>query len=77
MEVEDMADLPGFADVQAAADRGARSLISAEVLGGRLTLSERIEVEDSDGRPVLTLPSFRCGQPGVPTRFANRVSVAS
>jgi hypothetical protein len=37
------------------ARRGARSIIAAEVLHGRLSLDERIVVEDSDRHTVLVL----------------------
>ena len=53
---EEGVDLPDAAAVQAQAIRGARSIIAAEVLEGRLTLTDRIEVQDDAGRVVLTLP---------------------
>ncbi len=38
-----------------AALKGARSILSAEVSEGRIDLRGRIEVQDADGAPVLTL----------------------
>ena len=49
-------ELDGEAEVYAEALRGARSLIAGAVLDGRLSLVERIEVEDESGKSVLTLP---------------------
>lgn len=34
----------------------ARSLIASDVLDGILDLSARIEVEDSQGNPIVTVP---------------------
>lgn len=48
-----------LADVRAAraeAVKAARELICEQVQEGRLDLRHRIEVEDEDRRPVLTLP---------------------
>jgi hypothetical protein len=48
-----------LADVSAArtaAIQAARDLMCDQVRAGRLKLSHRIEVEDEDRRPVLTLP---------------------
>lgn len=49
-------ELDGEAEVYAEALRGARSLIASAVLEGRLSLAERIEVEDEAGKPILRLP---------------------
>lgn len=38
------------------ATAAARSLIANDVLDGILDLSARIEVEDGDGKPVVTVP---------------------
>jgi hypothetical protein len=38
------------------ATAAARSLIASDILDGILDLSARIEVEDSEGRPVVTVP---------------------
>ena len=56
--------LPDLAAARAEALRGARSLIAADVLEGRLNLIDRIEVEDEDGRLVLTLPFVAAVEPG-------------
>lgn len=34
----------------------ARSLIASDVLDGILDLSARIEIEDGDGNPIVTVP---------------------
>ena len=57
----DVSDLTGtqcddLEAVRLRAYRAAREIIAHEVLGGRLPLGERIEVEDEDQRPVFTLP---------------------
>ena len=47
-----------LADVEAArvaALADARSMLSAEVMDGRLDLGGRIEIEDADHNPVLTV----------------------
>ena len=49
-------ELPDVATARKTAVEAARSLIAEQVLGGRLCLRCRIEVEDEDRRPVLTLP---------------------
>jgi hypothetical protein len=54
-EDEEGIDLPDRAAAYQQALRGARSLIAAEVLEGRLPRAERIEVEDSDGLTILVL----------------------
>jgi hypothetical protein len=38
------------------ATAAARSLIASDVLDGILDLNARIDVEDSDGKPVVTVP---------------------
>lgn len=43
------------AAVQSAAE-AARSLLASDVLDGVLDLSARIEIEDADRNPVLTVP---------------------
>ena len=62
---DDGMELP---DAEAAREQaliGARGILAAEVLEGRLPLDDRIEVEDEHGRLVLSL-SFReaVGLPG-------------
>lgn len=47
--------LPGVDAARAVAIRSARELICADLREGRLTLSHRIEVEDEERRPVLSL----------------------
>ncbi|HEX8213849.1 MAG TPA: hypothetical protein VF582_00080 [Allosphingosinicella sp.] len=49
-------DLPDLDTVRAHAVVGARSLICEVVSKGHINLRHRIEVEDEDRRPVLTLP---------------------
>ncbi|HEV2866811.1 MAG TPA: hypothetical protein VGX37_09860 [Allosphingosinicella sp.] len=49
-------ELPDVAAAREEALRGARELICDQVRNGRLNLRHRIEVEDEDRRPVLTLP---------------------
>ena len=53
---DDGMDLPDVETARQQALLGARSLICEEVAKGHLNLSYRIEVEDENGRPVLTLP---------------------
>lgn len=48
-------ELPDAAAARDVAVTGARSLISAEVLEGRLDLRGRIEVTDGDGRLILAV----------------------
>ncbi|MDP8912544.1 MAG: hypothetical protein M3N39_03075 [Pseudomonadota bacterium] len=55
-EDEEGRELPDLAAVRRAAIEGARSLIADQVLKGRLCLRCRIEVEDENRCPVLTLP---------------------
>ena len=53
---DDGMDLPDVDAARQEALVGARSLICEEVSKGRVNLRHRIEVEDEDRRPVLTLP---------------------
>lgn len=52
---EEGLDLSSARDARFQAIRGARSLISAEVLEGRLDLGGQIEVTDEDNDEVLTI----------------------
>lgn len=49
-------ELPDVATARETAIQAARSVIAEEVMIGRVPLKHRIEVEDEDRRPVLTLP---------------------
>ena len=49
-------NLPDDAAARAEAIKAVRELICEQVRDGRINLSYRIEVEDEDRRPVLTLP---------------------
>lgn len=49
-------ELADVAAARAEAMRGARELICEQVREGRLNLRHRIEIEDEDRRPVVTLP---------------------
>ena len=49
-------ELPDVAAARAAALEGARAILGSELAEGHLDLSHRIEVEDAQRRPVLTLP---------------------
>ena len=49
-------DLPGVAAAHEEAHRAARAILCREMKAGRINLSHRIEVEDAEHRPVLTLP---------------------
>jgi hypothetical protein len=49
-------ELRDVAAARAEAIRAAREIICDQVREGRINLSHRIEVEDEDRRPVLTLP---------------------
>ena len=42
-------ELAGQASIETAALKEARSIISEDALGGRITLAERIDVEDATG----------------------------
>ena len=53
---DDGMDLPDADAARKLALAGARALICEEVTRGHVNLSDRIEVEDEDQRPVLTLP---------------------
>ncbi|MGI4732047.1 MAG: DUF6894 family protein [Janthinobacterium lividum] len=48
-------ELSDLAAARAEAIRGARSLMSAEVLGGTLTLDQSIEIEAADGRHLASI----------------------
>ena len=48
-------DLPSERDAQAEAIKGARSLLSAEVIDGMLDLSGQIEVTDDRDGEVMTV----------------------
>jgi hypothetical protein len=49
-------ELSDLSAARAAAIQAARDLMCDQVRTGRLNLGHRIEVEDEDRRPVLTLP---------------------
>jgi hypothetical protein len=53
---DDGMDLPDVDAARRQALAGARALICEEVTKGHVNLSHRIEVEDEEHRPVLTLP---------------------
>lgn len=53
---EEGTELPDIAAARKMAVEAALGLMSAQVLGGRLHLDHRIEVEDENRRPVLSLP---------------------
>lgn len=53
---EEGLELPTEAAARQRALEGARSIIAAEVLEGRLSLAERIDVEDGDGILIFSLP---------------------
>jgi hypothetical protein len=53
---EDGIELADLAAVHHQAIKVARDCASAELVHGTLHLKHRIEVEDEDRRPVLTLP---------------------
>ena len=48
-------DLSSATDARALAIKGARSLVSADVLDGALDLSGQIEITDDEGDEVLTI----------------------
>ena len=48
-------ELPSKTDARALAIKGARSLLSAEVMEGRLDLTGQIEVTDDDNEEVMTV----------------------
>jgi hypothetical protein len=48
--------LDGKSEAVESATTAARSLIASDILDGILDLSARIDVEDSEGRPVVTVP---------------------
>ena len=49
-------ELPDFPAVRAQALTGARSIMSADILEGRMQLDLRIDVEDAAGSLVYRLP---------------------
>ena len=49
-------DLPDVAAAHAKALKAAREIAAAQILDGKLFLHHRIEVQDVEGRSVLTLP---------------------
>jgi hypothetical protein len=53
---EEGQELPTHANLREAAIKEARSIMSSEVLAGRLCLSCRIEVADEDQKPLLVVP---------------------
>ena len=54
---EEGVDLATFAQVRDAAVLAARELATEEIKRkGTLTVKHRVEVEDEQGRPVLTMP---------------------
>jgi len=53
---EEGIELPDLAAARDEAVRAARELACQEVRNGKLSLHHRIEVEDEQNRPVLTLP---------------------
>ena len=48
-------ELPDVEAARGTALTGARAMICEQVAKGRITLHHRVEVEDEDGGPVLTL----------------------
>jgi hypothetical protein len=54
-EDEEGAELPDEAAARQQALVGARSIIAAEILEGRLTLGERIDVADAAGKLLFSL----------------------
>jgi hypothetical protein len=49
-------DLPDISAARAEAINAAHEIMCEQVRSGKIDLSSRIEVEDRDRRPVLTLP---------------------
>ena len=49
-------ELPDVEGARAAALAGARAMMCDEVRKGRLSLHHRIEVEDEQGKAILSLP---------------------
>jgi hypothetical protein len=49
-------EFPDLAAARVEAIKGVRSIISFEVLDGLIDLTGRIEVADSEGRVVLSIP---------------------
>ena len=56
LHLRDGRDLPKIGTARAEVIKAAREIMSDQVRHGRINLSYRIEVEDEDRRPVLTLP---------------------
>lgn len=52
---EEGRELPGMAEVRSEALKGVRSLVAEDAIQGRIDLSGRVEVVDSEGRAVFTL----------------------
>lgn len=52
---EEGRQLPGLAEVRAEALKGVRSLIAEDAIQGRIDLSGKVEVLDSQGRSIFTL----------------------
>ncbi|MDB5697861.1 MAG: hypothetical protein JWN69_665 [Alphaproteobacteria bacterium] len=53
---EEGIELPDIEAARSEAVRAARDIACQEVQNGKLSLHHRIEVEDEQGRPILTLP---------------------
>lgn len=58
LEDPDGVDLPEINAARDYAIAGARPILAAEIVGGRLPLNERIEVTDESGASLLTV-AFR------------------
>ena len=56
VEDEEGRELAGMEEVRAEALRGVRSVVAEDVLQGRVDLSGVLEVVDSEGRSVFSLP---------------------
>jgi hypothetical protein len=52
---EEGSDLADVGAARCEAIRSARSIMAEQIIHGRLNLGHRIEVEDANGEPVLTL----------------------
>ncbi len=52
---EEGVDLPSDSSARERAVESARGIMAADMLEGRLVLSQRIDIEDRQGHPVLTL----------------------
>jgi hypothetical protein len=53
---DDGLELPDVRAAHREAERSARALACEQIVKGHLNLGHRIEIEDEDRRPVLTLP---------------------